>query len=156
MPTLAKNKRAFFDYEILETYEAGLMLTGGEVKSARSGSISLRGAFVTLRGQTRLQRELPELFLTNATISAYQNQDKTHEPQRPRKLLLRKKEIASLVGKRQARGLTLVPLSVYTKGRHIKLEFGLGKGKKKLDKRETIKKRETDREIHRKLKITRG
>ena len=146
MPTLAFNKRAKYDYDITDTYEAGLVLFGHEVKSIKTGHVSLKGAFVTTK---RSGRQLPELFLTNAHIPLYKKAStiKEYDPDRPRKLLLQKQEINRLIGKRREHGLTLVPLKIYTKHSKIKLEFGLGRGKKKHDKRETIKKRELDRKV---------
>lgn len=146
MPILAINKRANYDYEIKEKFEAGIVLFGHEVKSVKTGHINLKGGFVTLK---RTGRELPELYLTNAHIPLYKfaGAAKDYDPYRPRKLLLKKNEIKYLVGKKQEQGLTLVPLKIYTKHSLIKLEFGVGKGKKKADKREAIKKREQDRKI---------
>jgi len=146
MPTLAYNKRANYDYEILTTYEAGLVLYGHEVKSVKTGHISLKGAYVTVK---RTGKNLPELYLINAHISLYSRASAVsdYDPTRPRKLLLGKKEIEHLVGKKNEQGLTLVPLKIYTKHSLIKLEFGIGRGRKKYDKRELIKKRETDRAI---------
>lgn len=146
MKILAINKRANFDYEILEKYEAGIVLFGHEVKSVKTGHISLKGSFVTLK---RTGKALPEPYLTNAHIPQYKHAGdlKNYEPTRPRKLLMKKNEIKYLIGKRQEQGLTLVPLKVYIKHSLLKLEFGVGKGKKKIDKRETIKKRELDRKI---------
>jgi SsrA-binding protein len=144
-----RNKQARFDYEILEKFEAGLELFGYEVKSIKKGLISIKNAFVTLKSQPKT-----ELFLTNANISKYQQAGTIphFDPTRSRKLLLHKREINYLIGKLQQKGLTLVPLSVYASNNRVKLEFGLAKGKKKFDKRETIKRRELDREIHRTLK----
>lgn len=146
MTTLAVNKRAHYDYEILDKFEAGLQLTGQEVKSVKTGHISLKGSFVTVKGN--------ELFLTNANIPLYKfaGEIKNYDPTRSRKLLLKKSEIKSLIGKARASGLTLVPIRVYTKKRFVKLEFGVGKGKKEFDKRETIAKREARRKIERELK----
>lgn len=146
MSTLAFNKRANFDYEISDKYEAGLVLTGQEVKSVKMGHISLKESFVTVKGT--------ELYLTNAHITPYKHAGelKNYDPTRPRKLLLKKSEIKHLTGKVRVQGLTLVPISVYTKKRLIKLEFGVGKGKKKHDKRETISKREVERNIRREMK----
>jgi SsrA-binding protein len=146
MPTLAYNKRANFDYTISETYEAGIVLFGHEVKSIKTGHISLKGAFVVTK---KTGKNLPELIIINAHIPLYSKATKVinYDPERPRKLLLHKKEIAKLLGKKQVEGLTLVPIKIYTKHSLIKLEFGIGRGKKKIDKRQTIKKRETDREI---------
>lgn len=146
MTTLAVNKRAYFDYEISDKFEAGLVLSGQEVKSAKNGSISLKNSFVTVKGN--------ELYLTNASISSYQpaGDAKNYDPARSRKLLLKRSEIKSLIGKSRAQGLTLVPIRVYTKKRLVKLEFGVGRGKKEFDKRETIKKREDKRKMERILK----
>ena len=147
MASYAENRKAKFDYEILEKYEAGIELLGTEVKSIRSGKMSLEGAFVIVRGG--------EAFLINANIPPYQpkNTPKDYDPLRNRKLLLTKKEIDELVGSEKNKSLTIVPISVYTKGRKIKIEIALVKGKKKHDKRESIKKRETEREIRRTLKF---
>lgn len=146
MKTLAINKRASFDYELLDRYEAGLVLTGNEVKAAKTGHISLKGAFVTAHGN--------ELFLTNSLIPRYEHahKDTKNDDTRPRKLLLKRSEIRSLIGKSRVEGLTLVPIRVYTVKQLIKLEFAIGKGKKSYDKRETIKKREAKRDIGRAMK----
>jgi len=146
MATIAYNKRARFDYNLEETYQAGLVLLGHEVKSVKTGHLNLKGAYVTLR---RGRTSLPELYLINSHIPLYKKASniKDYNPTRPRKLLLQKKEIKSLIGKKQEQGLTLVPVKIYTKRSLIKLEFALGRGKKKIDKRELIKKRETDRQI---------
>jgi SsrA-binding protein len=146
MATLATNKRANFDYLISDKYEAGLVLAGAEVKSVKAGHISLKESFVTIKDS--------ELFLTNAHISFYKQAGavKNYNPTRPRKLLLKKSEIKHLIGKLRIAGLTLVPLRVYTKKRLLKLEFGIGKGKNKFDKREDIKKKDADRSIRRALK----
>lgn len=147
MKVLANNKKAGFDYEILEKFEAGIVLNGQEVKSIRNGNISLKGSYVIIRGE--------EPYLVGANIPPYQpkNASPEYDPERIRKLLLNKKEIDHLIGKTQERGLTLVPLKLYTKYARIKLEFGIGKGKKKSDKRETIKKRDIDRDIKREINI---
>lgn len=147
MPTLAFNKRANFDYEIKEKYEAGLVLLGHEVKSIKTGHISLKGSYVTFKKAKG--RPLPELFLINVHIPLYKfaGSIKNYDPYRSRKLLLKKNEISHLIGKKQEQGLTLVPIRVYTKRGYVKLEFGVGRGKKKADKRETIKKRDIDRRI---------
>ncbi len=146
MPILAINKRASFDYKILEKYEAGLVLTGPEVKSIKTGHISLKESFVTLKKN--------ELYLTNAYIAPYKFSGKinNYEPTQPRKLLLKKNEIKTLIGKVKTKGLTLVPLRVYTKKRLIKLEFAVAQGKKEYDKRENIKKKESQRKKNRILK----
>lgn len=151
MPTLAYNKRANFDYEISETFEAGLVLFGHEVKSVKTGHISLKGAFVTNK---QGKKSIPELYLTNAHIPLYKraNPDTIYDPDRPRKLLVHKRQIEKLIGKKQEQGLTLVPIKIYTKHNLIKLEFGIGRGKKKFDKREDIKKRDVERNMRTVLK----
>ncbi len=143
MKKIAINKRARFDYEILKKFEAGLVLKGYEAKSIKTGHISLKGAFVT--------NQKDELFLINASISLahFSANIKDYNPTAPRKLLLNKKEIAYLIGKKQQERLTIVPLSVYNKNGRLKLEIALAKGKKKQDKRQTIKKREAKKNIHR-------
>ena len=142
----AENRKARFNYEILEKYETGIELLGTEVKSVRGGQMSLEGAFIIIRGG--------EAFLINANIPSYQpkNAPADYDPLRNRKLLLTKKEIAKLAGSEKNKSLTIVPISVYNKNRKIKVEIALVKGKKKFDKRETIKKRDTDREIRREFK----
>jgi len=144
---LAINKKARFDYEILEKHEAGLVLAGHEVKSVRSGNASLKGSYITLK-QTK-KGSLPEAFLINANIPLYKyaSQMDNYDSTRDRKLLLKKSEIEHLMGKEKEQGLTLVPLKIYTKHSFLKLEFGVGRGKKKHDKRESIKKRELDRKM---------
>jgi SsrA-binding protein len=143
MATLAINKRASFDYEIKDTFEAGLVLKGYEVKSIKTGHVSLRESFVTVKGS--------ELYLTNAHIPLYRHAGNipNYDPTGPRKLMLKKTEIKQLVGKIRVQGLTLVPIKLYTKKRFIKLLFGIGKGKKEYDKREKIKKRDDKRKIDR-------
>ena len=147
MPILAINKRANFDYNIGDKYEAGIVLFGHEVKSVKTGHMSLKGSYVTIK--TPEKREQPQVYLINAHISLYKQAGPiaSYDPTRPRQLLLNKKEIKRLIGKKQEQGLTLVPLKIYTKHSFVKLEFGLGKGKKQYDKRETIKKREVERKI---------
>lgn len=146
MPVLAKNRKAYFDYEILEKFEAGISLIGTEVKSIKNGRISLKGAYVVVKDE--------EVFLIGANVPAYQpkNAPLDYNPERSRKLLLKKAEIKSLIGKTKMRGLTLVPLKMYTKRGKIKLEIGSGKIKKKTDKRQVIKKREAEKEIRKILK----
>lgn len=146
MSVIATNKRAHFDYELSDFYEAGLVLFGHEVKSIKSGHISLKGAFITIK---KTNKALPELYLTNAYVSPYKfaGKLKDYTPDRPRKLLLSKKEIGYLVGKRKEQGLTLVPTKIYTKKSLLKLEFGVGRGKRKYEKREDIKKRDVEREL---------
>jgi len=147
MKPLADNKKAYFDYEILEKFEAGISLIGQEVKSIKGGHMNLSSSYVVMRGN--------EAFLLGAHISPYQpkNAPKEYDPQRTRKLLLTKKEINYLIGKTKEKGLTLVPIKVYTQKSNIKLEFGIAKGKKQRDKRETIKKRETERDMKRELNL---
>lgn len=147
MPVFAINKRANFDYDIQETYEAGLKLFGHEVKSIKTGHVSLKGSYVALK--KRAGKNLPEAYLINSHIPQYKQVGKilNYEPTRSRKLLLKKKEIAYLAGKKDEQGLTLVPVKIYTKHSFIKLEFGIGKGRKKYDKREVIKKRDLDRQV---------
>jgi SsrA-binding protein len=146
MASYAENRKARFNYEFLEKYETGIELLGTEVKSVRGGQMSLEGAFIIVRGG--------EAFLINANIPPYQplNTSKDYDPLRNRKLLLTKKEITELADSEKNKSLTIVPISVYNKNRKIKVEIALVKGKKKIDKRETIKKRETDREIRREYK----
>ncbi|MCK5211642.1 SsrA-binding protein SmpB [Candidatus Parcubacteria bacterium] len=141
MPTLAINKRARYDYEISDTFEAGIVLYGYEVKSIKTGQISLKGAFVTIKQG--------ELFLTNSHVPLYKKASTItdYDPDRPRKLLVKSAEIKRLIGKKQEQGLTFVPLKLYTKRSLIKLKFALARGKKKHDKREAIKKRDVDRKI---------
>ncbi len=146
MPKLVHNKKIKRDYEIVEKLEAGIELRGFEVKSLKSGQGSLDGSFISIRGG--------EAFVLNMYIPPYQpaNTPKNYDPNRARKLLLTKKEINHLVGLEKQKRLTVVPVSVYNKGRHIKLEIAVARGKKAHDKREDIKKRDTDREIRRTLK----
>ena len=142
---IATNKKARFDYEILETYEAGIVLTGPEVKSVKAGQISIKEAFATVKGE--------EVFLTNAHISPYkQAAGIEHEPTRSRKLLLKKSEISSLIGKSKTQGLTLIPTKIYLKRGFVKVEIGLGKGKKTKDKRESIKRKDVERDIEREMR----
>ena len=146
MAILAFNKRSGFDYQLMNRYEAGIVLIGSEVKSVKTGHISLKGSFVTFKGN--------EVHLTNANIPLYVHAGKikNYDPTRPRKLLLKKSEIKSLIGKVRISGLTLVPIRVYTKKRLIKLEFAVAKGKKEYDKRHDIAKREATRKMERTLK----
>jgi SsrA-binding protein len=146
MANYAENRKARFDYEILEKYEAGIELLGSEVKSVRGGRMSLEGAFVIARGG--------EVYIINSNIPPYQvkNTPMDYDPLRNRKLLLTKKEINELGESEKNKSLTIVPISVYNKNRKIKVEIALVKGKKKFDKRENTKKRETDREIRREMR----
>ena len=147
MPTLAVNKKARFDYEILTEYEAGIVLSGQEVKAVRDKQISLKGSYVTIDKNQ-------EVFLVNASISAYKYAYKAddYDPTRTRKLLLNKKEIISIQSKLQQTGLTLLALSFYTKNKQIKVKIALAKGKKKHDKRADLKAKETKKDIQRNLK----
>lgn len=140
---ITTNKRAYFDYQILETYEAGIELKGFEVKSIKNGRINLAGSYAIIRNN--------EIWLLNADIPAYQpkNAPENYDSKRTRRLLLKKSEIKNLIGRIHEKGLTLTPLKVYTKNHRVKMEIGLGKSRKKADKRELIKKRDIKREIRR-------
>lgn len=144
--TYAVNKKARHEYEILDTYEAGLVLTGQETKSIRGGHANLKGSFVTFHKD--------EAYLINMHVPKYRYAGTLleYEPERTRKLLLNAKEISYLRGKSQEKGLTIVPLSLYSKGRHIKVEIGVGRGKRKFDKRESLKQRDIDRDARRSVK----
>lgn len=147
MPTLATNRRILHDFTILEKFEAGIQLTGAEVKSAKLGQIKLQGAYVMVKGN--------EAWLTGARISPYHKasyDQSTYNPERDRKLLLHREEIKRLIGKSSTEGLTIVPLSAYTVSGIVKLELGLARGKKKADKREALKKKEIERKIARRLR----
>lgn len=150
--SIAENKKAHFDYEIIEKFEAGLVLNGQEVKGLRTRSTSLSGTYILIK---RDKKGVAEAFWIGGNIPPYQpeNADKSYDPRRDRKLLLNREEIEYLIQKTAEKGLTLVPISVYTKKHKIKLEFGLARGKKKFDKRESIKKREVDRKIRTELKV---
>jgi SsrA-binding protein len=145
MTNFAENKKVYFNYEILEKFTAGIELLGFEVKAVKAGRMSLDGSYVVIRGN--------EAFLIGASIVSLQpkNTPKDYDERRNRKLLLTKKELRYLGEKENKNGLTIVALSLYNMNRKIKLELGLAKGKKKSDKRESIKKRESDREINRTL-----
>lgn len=147
MKLLAENKKAYFNYEVLEKFEAGIVLQGQEVKSIKSGRMNLAGAYVILKKE--------EAYLINANVSPCQprNIQLDYNPSRPRKLLLKKSEIKYLFGKSKEPGLTIIPLKVYTKRDKIKLELGIGRGKKKKNKKDLIRKREAKREMQRELKI---
>jgi SsrA-binding protein len=139
---LADNRKAFFDYAILETYQAGIELTGSEVKSIRLGRVNLKDSFA--------RAERGELWLFNMHISPYEQGGRyNQEPTRQRKLLMKRSEINKLIGRVQEKGLTLIPLKLYLRGNWVKVDLGLGKSKKLFEKREKIKKRETEREIER-------
>jgi SsrA-binding protein len=142
----AVNRRASFDYEIIETFEAGIALRGFEVKAIKSGRVNLAGSFVIVRNN--------EAWLINASIPPYQsaNTPVNYDPTQSRKLLLHKSQIKELLGGTSRVGLTLVPLKMYNKNKLIKLLIGLARSKKKSDKREIIKKREVKKEIARAIK----
>ncbi len=145
---VAENRKAFHDYHILETFEAGLALLGTEVKAIREGRVNLRDSFASVDGG--------EVFLHNVNISPYSHRGyANHEPLRRRKLLLHKAEIRKLIGKTSEKGLTLVPLRMYFKNGRVKVAVSLAKGKKDYDKRETIKKRDADRETRTAIKSRR-
>lgn len=145
MKIIQKNKKAMFDYEILQEYTAGLVLTGSEIKSIRGGHVSLKGAYVSIQGG--------EAFLKNAHISKYSHdQTEKHDPIRMRKLLLSKREIEKIEAKLKTRGLTMIPLAIGLVGRYAKLKIALARGKKKHDKRETIKGRDQKRTMDRLIK----
>jgi len=146
--TITVNRKAYHDYHIQETFEAGIVLKGSEIKSIREGRVNLRDAYA--------RPENSELWLFNSHIASYDAASyNTHEPLRPRKLLLHKKEINSLTSKVTQRGLTLVPLKLYIKHGIAKVQFGVAKGKRRYDKRETIARRDTEREMDRALKLRR-
>lgn len=146
MANVIEHKRARFDYEILETFEAGLELLGFEVKALRAKRGSLEGAFVVIRGG--------EAYLVGASIPPYQqnNTPKDYDERRTRRLLLKKEEIGALAGSERQKGLTIIPIAVYNKKRKLKLQLAVVRGKKKFDKRESIKRREDTRKIERILK----
>ena len=146
MSNLAENRKAYFDYEILEKFEAGIVLRGFEVKAIKSGRINIAGSFAIPKNG--------EVWLLNADIPPYQpkNTPEGYDPKRSRRLLLKADEAKYLIGKIQSQGLTLVPVKVYTNHGLIKVELGLGRHRKKSDKRELIRKRETKKEIAKALK----
>lgn len=143
--TIAKNKKAYFDYFILSTYEAGIELFGTEVKSIRNGNVNLKDSFCSI--------DEGELFVKGMHISPYEKGNVfNRDPMRDKKLLMHKREIMTLLGKIKQDGLTLIPLSLYFSGSKVKVELGLCKGKKLYDKRDTIAKKEADRNITASLK----
>jgi SsrA-binding protein len=146
MKPAIENKKARLEYKFIETYEAGMELHGFEVKSLRAGQGSLVGARVVVRGG--------EAYLVGASIPPYQekNAPDSYEPDRTRRLLLTKKEIESIAEKEGQKGLTILPVMVYNKGRRLKLRISVARHKKKHDKRATLKERDTEREIRRTLK----
>src|SRR6266550_7603401 len=146
--SIAENRKAFHDFHLLETFEAGIVLLGTEVKAIREGRVNLRDSFARL--------ENGEVFLYNVNISPYSHRGYAdHEPLRRRKLLLHRDEIRKLVGKTVEKGMTLVPVRLYFKNGRVKVSVSLAKGKKEYDKRETIKRRETDRETRAAIKSKR-
>ncbi len=146
--SIAENRKAFHDFHLLESFEAGVVLLGTEVKAIREGRVNLRDSFARV--------EDGEVYLYNVNISPYSHRGYAdHEPLRRRKLLLHKNEIRKLIGKTIERGMTLVPVRMYFKKGRVKVAVSLAKGKKDYDKRETIKKRETDRETRAAVKSRR-
>ncbi|MBI4978868.1 MAG: SsrA-binding protein SmpB [Spirochaetes bacterium] len=142
---IARNKKAFFDYEIIEKYEAGIALVGTEVKSLRAGSVTMKDSFAVFKGN--------ELYLVNLHISPYEFGNlSNHDPERSRKLLLHRHELNKLTGRIKERGYSMVPLSLYFKDNKIKVSIGLVRGKKQYDKRDSIKKRDMDRDMERDIK----
>jgi SsrA-binding protein len=145
MKIISQNKKAYHDYAIEETVEAGIQLLGTEVKSLREGKANLKDSYVLIKNE--------EVFLFNCHISPYSHGNiMNHEPLRTRKLLLKRKEIERMRGKAQQKGYTMIPLKIYFKGSFAKVEIGLAKGKKLYEKRETIKEREAKRTIERAMK----
>ncbi|MBI2607301.1 MAG: SsrA-binding protein SmpB [Candidatus Doudnabacteria bacterium] len=146
MPTHASNKEAFYSYSIDDSLEAGLSLLGHEVKSIKSGQVSLKGAYVTIRNG--------EAFLRNAHIGKYKHATNLegYNETRERKLLLHKQEIHKLQNQTHEKGTALIPLELYTKKRNIKLKIGIGRGKKQFDKREALKKKEIKRKLERTIR----
>jgi SsrA-binding protein len=145
---IAENRKAFHDFHILENWEAGIALLGTEVKSIREGRVNLRDSFARV--------EKGEIWLYNVNISAYSHRGYAdHEPLRQRKLLMHRDQIRKLIGRTVEKGMTLVPLRLYFKNGRVKVEIGLAKGKKDYDKRETIKRREVERETRAAVKSRR-
>ncbi|MBI4685614.1 MAG: SsrA-binding protein SmpB [Nitrospirae bacterium] len=145
MKIVCQNKKAYHDYNIEETIEAGLILMGTEVKSLREGKANLKDSYVIIKDS--------EAFLLNCHISPYSHGNiMNHEPLRTRKLLIHKEEIIKLQGKAAQKGYSLIPLKIYFKGSYAKVEIGLAKGKRQYEKRDTIKKKEAQREIERAMK----
>jgi SsrA-binding protein len=137
-----KNKKAYFDYEIVDEYKAGIMLTGSEIKSIRSGNVNLRGAYVSIQGGAA--------YLKGANISRYKyDSDPNYDAFRPRKLLLKESELHKISNSLNTQGVTVVPLAVGLEGKYAKVQIGVVRGKKKHDKRQTIKDRETKRQVER-------
>jgi SsrA-binding protein len=146
--SITENRKAFHDYHVLDTFEAGIVLLGTEIKAIREGRVNLRDSFARV--------EDGEVFLYNVNISPYSHRGYAdHEPLRRRKLLLHRDEIRKLIGKTVEKGMTLVPVRLYYKNGRVKVALGLAKGKKEYDKRETIKRREADRETRAAVKARR-
>jgi SsrA-binding protein len=146
--SIAENRKAFHDYHLIETLEAGIVLLGTEVKAIREGRVNLRDSYARL--------EDGDVFLYNVNISPYSHRGYAdHEPLRKRKLLLHRDEIRKLIGKTVEKGMTLVPVRLYYKNGRVKVAISLAKGKKDYDKRETIKRREADRETRAAIKARR-
>lgn len=143
--TVATNRKARHDYHIVESFEAGIVLTGSEIKSIRAGRVNLRDSYAIVRDG--------ELWLINSHIAPYDPASRqNHEPRRNRKLLMHRHQINRLAGQVQERGYTLIPLRMYLRGGRAKIELALARGKRQYDKRETIAKREANRQIERALK----
>jgi len=149
MPSYSKNKKAYHDYEILEEFEAGIALSGDEVKAIKESQVNLKGAYIDVTAE--------ELFLNEAHVSRYKNSSsKDHDPTRKRKLLLQKKQIYKIEKEISQKGVTAVPLELYSKGGLIKLKFGICRGKKLHDKRDTLKKRSQELDIRQQVKNWKG
>jgi SsrA-binding protein len=146
---VAKNRKAYHEYEVLQKFEAGIALQGTEVKSIRGGKCSLQEAYANFKDPDSL-----ELYLLNFHINPYEHGNReNHEPKRPRKLLLKHRELVKLKTQVQEKGMTLIPLSIYFLGPFVKIEIGVAKAKRKYDKREALKERDTDREIRQKFRV---
>jgi len=145
MKIIQKNKKAYFDYEVLDEYKAGIILTGPEIKSVRSGNVNLKGSYVSV--------EKAEAFLKGAHISRYKyDSDKDYDPFRIRKLLLKESEVYKISNHLNTQGVTVVPLAIGLDGKYAKIQIGVVRGKKKHDKRSSIKERETKRQAQRAVK----
>ncbi len=145
MKIIHKNKKAYFDYEILQKFTAGLALSGAEVKAVREGKVNLKGAYVTIRKG--------EAFLKNMHIAKYSHaSDPDYDPFRERKLLLNKKEIEKIAGQFNTQGISVIPLDIFIEKRYVKCLIALGRGRKKADKRQVIKEREVKRQLDRAIR----
>ena len=139
---ICRNKRARFDFSIDEVFEAGIVLTGTEVKALRQGKANLKDSYAKIKGE--------EIFLMDAHISPYEHGNRfNHDPDRPRKLLMHKREIRRLYGKSREKGFSLIPTKMYFKDGRVKIDIGLGKGKRAYDKRELLKRKTIEREVER-------